>query len=99
MCQAANFTNLAFQFRSDNGAYWIQGQHTTLYEHIGTPNLLSCAWKATPMMNQAATSRHTTGVNVMLCDGSVRFVNDGISLATWRAVGTRDGSEVLGSDF
>jgi len=99
ICQSADFTNLAFQFRSDNGGYWIQGQHTTLYEHIGTPNMRSCAWKSTPMMMQPATSSHTTGVNVMLCDGSVRFVSDSVSLPTWRALGTRDGNEVLGSDF
>ncbi len=99
ICQNADYTNLAFQFRSDNGGYWLQGQHTTLYEHIGTPNTRSCAWKSNTTMAQAATSKHTTGVNVMLCDGSVRFVNDGVTLPTWRALGTRDGGEVLGSDY
>jgi hypothetical protein len=34
-----------------------------------------------------------------LCDGSVRFVANGISLSTWRAVATRSGGEVVGSDF
>jgi prepilin-type N-terminal cleavage/methylation domain-containing protein/prepilin-type processing-associated H-X9-DG protein len=48
----------------------------------------------------AVTSRsyHTGGVNVLLMDGSVRFVNDGVALATWRALGTRAGGEVVG-DF
>jgi hypothetical protein len=32
-------------------------------------------------------------------DGSVRFVNNGISQATWRALGTRAGGEVVGGDF
>jgi hypothetical protein len=35
-------------------------------------------------------------VNVLLGDGSVRFVSDTIALATWRALGTMDGGEVVG---
>jgi hypothetical protein len=38
-------------------------------------------------------------VNVVLMDGSVRFVRDGISPSTWRALGTRAGNEVVGGDF
>jgi prepilin-type N-terminal cleavage/methylation domain-containing protein/prepilin-type processing-associated H-X9-DG protein len=49
----------------------------------------------------AVTSRsyHSGGVNVLLMDGSVRFVGNAISTTTWRALGTRAGGEVLGSDF
>ena len=39
------------------------------------------------------------GVNLLLCDGSVRYVSNGISLPTWRALGTRDMGETLGSNF
>jgi prepilin-type processing-associated H-X9-DG protein len=46
-----------------------------------------------------ANSRHTGGVNVALCDGSVRFVANSISLTTWRALGSRNGQEVLGNDW
>ena len=34
-----------------------------------------------------------------MCDGSVRFVTYGISLTTWRDIGTRNGGEVIGSDW
>src|SRR5262249_23125212 len=44
----------------------------------------------------AARSRHPGGVNVLLCDGSGRFVSDSIDLDTWRALGTSQGSEVIG---
>jgi prepilin-type N-terminal cleavage/methylation domain-containing protein/prepilin-type processing-associated H-X9-DG protein len=45
-----------------------------------------------------ARSRHHGGVNVAMADGSVRFVVDGIDLATWRAMGTRDNGETITLD-
>jgi prepilin-type N-terminal cleavage/methylation domain-containing protein/prepilin-type processing-associated H-X9-DG protein len=47
---------------------------------------------------QAARSKHDGGVNVLLADGSVRFVQDSVAGATWRALGTMNGGEVVG-DF
>lgn len=41
-----------------------------------------------------ARSYHPTGINVVMMDGSVHFVNNSISLATWRALSTRQGQEV-----
>jgi len=43
----------------------------------------------------AVTSRsyHPGGVNVLMMDGSVSFIEETISLAVWRALGTRDGGE------
>jgi prepilin-type N-terminal cleavage/methylation domain-containing protein/prepilin-type processing-associated H-X9-DG protein len=49
------------------------------------------------LQHNAARSRHSGGVNVCLCDGSVRFVADSITLGTWQALGTMDGREVVGS--
>jgi prepilin-type N-terminal cleavage/methylation domain-containing protein/prepilin-type processing-associated H-X9-DG protein len=43
-----------------------------------------------------ARSQHSGGVNVALADGSVRFVSNNIDLRTWRALGTRSGSEAVG---
>jgi prepilin-type processing-associated H-X9-DG protein len=45
------------------------------------------------------SSLHTNGVNVLLCDGGVHFVTNAISLTTWRALGSRDGGDLLGPDF
>ncbi len=47
-----------------------------------------------------ARSYHSGGiVNVALMDGSVRNVRSGVSLPTWRALGTRSGGEVIANDF
>jgi len=39
---------------------------------------------------------HTSGLNVLLGDGSVRFVNQGIDVRTFAALVTRNGREVIG---
>ena len=44
---------------------------------------------------KSARSRHSGGVNVLLGDGSVRFVPNSISSTTWRALGTMNGGEVI----
>ena len=46
----------------------------------------------------AARSRHTGGVNAALCDGSIRFFSNSISLRTWSAMGSMAGGEVVGND-
>jgi prepilin-type N-terminal cleavage/methylation domain-containing protein/prepilin-type processing-associated H-X9-DG protein len=45
-----------------------------------------------------ARSKHPGGVNVMMADGSVRFVKDSINQLTWWALGTKAGSEVVSAD-
>jgi prepilin-type processing-associated H-X9-DG protein len=46
-----------------------------------------------------AVSPHNGGINVGLGDGSVRFVSQGVSANTWWFALTRNGGEVLGSDW
>ncbi len=47
-----------------------------------------------------ARSYHAGGiVTVAMMDGSVRTVAPSVSLATWRALGTRAGGEVIGADW
>jgi prepilin-type N-terminal cleavage/methylation domain-containing protein/prepilin-type processing-associated H-X9-DG protein len=45
-----------------------------------------------------ARSRHPGGVNTGFCDGSVRFIKNTINLATWMAISTTQGNEVVSSD-
>lgn len=45
-----------------------------------------------------ARSYHPGGVNVLLGDGSVRFIKNSINGATWRALGTVSGGEAISGD-
>ena len=70
---------------------------TSLYTHTLPPNSSSrpCATTTFISWHLPARSHHTGGVNVCLCDGSVRFISDSITLATWQALATRAGGEVV----
>ena len=93
MCYATDATNLANQFPLFMGAPWMNGQHT--YMHVDVPNRRSCGFYPFKA-SMPASSRHTGGVNMTLCDGSVRFVAQTIELQLWRAIGTRSGGETIG---
>ena len=56
-----------------------------------------CATRAGPRFNNAARSRHSGGVNAVMCDGSVHFIVDDVDLDTWRAASTIKGEEVYDS--
>lgn len=84
---------------TDRGALWADGAYNCgLYNHVLTPNssTMDCVRHSNPAW-KAARSRHTGGVNVLLCDGSVRFVRDTVDPITWSGLGTRAGGEVLGN--
>ena len=43
----------------------------------------------------AGRSNHPGGINTARCDASVSFIADDIDLPVWRALGSRDGGEVI----
>jgi prepilin-type N-terminal cleavage/methylation domain-containing protein/prepilin-type processing-associated H-X9-DG protein len=74
---------------------------TAFYNHTVRPNdktYYYCVDGSLLAGHIGAKSYHTGGVNVLLCDGSVRFFSDSVSLPTWVALGTRAGSDIVGSD-
>jgi prepilin-type N-terminal cleavage/methylation domain-containing protein/prepilin-type processing-associated H-X9-DG protein len=96
-CLAIDVSNLAFQGNSNAGENWMQDSHTlTRYYHAFPPGARSCMFPP-QHISTTANSGHPNGVNVVLFDGSVRFVTYNIGLATWRALGTRNGGEVVGN--
>jgi hypothetical protein len=44
----------------------------------------------------ACRSRHPSGVQVALCDGSVRFMTESVDINLWQGMGSIAGGEVLG---
>ncbi|MFN4906460.1 MAG: DUF1559 domain-containing protein [Planctomycetota bacterium] len=94
-CLAVNVTDLSKQGFSDIGAPWIRGYHsTTEYYHINNPNGRSCMFPPGRIMT-TANSQHANLVNMALCDGSTQNVSSTIDLVIYRALGTRNGGEVV----
>jgi prepilin-type N-terminal cleavage/methylation domain-containing protein/prepilin-type processing-associated H-X9-DG protein len=96
-CESVDITNPANQFPIFMGAPWACGQQN--YQHISPPNSRSCGWLPTLRATMPASSRHTGGVNVAFGDGSTRFISQTIDLATWRALGSRNGGEVINDNY
>jgi prepilin-type processing-associated H-X9-DG protein len=75
------------------------GRERTLYNHAQAPDgvVPDCIYPnmVTALGMSTARSSHAGGVNVGLGDGSVRFVSEGVSTGYWRAIGSRNGGEVL----
>jgi prepilin-type N-terminal cleavage/methylation domain-containing protein/prepilin-type processing-associated H-X9-DG protein len=95
-CLAVNIYDLNNQFPLFMGAPWLCGQH--IFLHVTPPNSRSCGFFVALRAVMPPSSRHPGGVNVGFSDGSVKFVKDSVNLVTWRALGTRAGSEVISSD-
>jgi prepilin-type N-terminal cleavage/methylation domain-containing protein len=95
---------------SCSGRNWVHGDYaTSRYNHIMPPNAFACSQSTAGNLNaipinedggaHTASSRHRGGVNMVCADGSTHFVADGIDRLVWNAVGSRNGAEVVGSDF
>jgi prepilin-type N-terminal cleavage/methylation domain-containing protein/prepilin-type processing-associated H-X9-DG protein len=89
---------------SDFSNGWPFGFYSsTQYNHVAPPNWsgFDCGtWSAIPDAPGehaivSARSMHGSGVNASFGDGSTRFVANSIDVIIWRALGTRDGAEVI----
>jgi prepilin-type N-terminal cleavage/methylation domain-containing protein/prepilin-type processing-associated H-X9-DG protein len=91
-----------FRLGFDN---WARGRFTgTLYNHVYAPNAtyFDCMNLGDAIPNTdgeeaiiTARSYHPGGVNLLMGDGQVRFVGSGVDEKIWRAIGTRNGQEVV----
>ena len=91
-------------------ALWdFKGEYWTLqdsgrggpYYHVMPPDQPACAITAAFGNVDSfigPSSSHPGGANVLILDGSVRFVKASVGLAAWNALGTRSGGEVISAD-
>lgn len=97
-------------FLARSGRQWLVGQYNdTLYNHVAAPNerFADCSAYAAPPDPEdslaagaiSARSHHPDGVHVLMLDGSLHFVRDGIDLRVWRALATRAGGEAVETGF
>lgn len=95
-CKATNVTDLSMQGYSNVGGPWLQQYHSTnQYNHVLAPNGRSCMFPPGRIAT-TSNSEHTGGIQLLLNDGSVRFISENVDLGTWRAVGSIDGGEIVG---
>ena len=71
------------------------------YSFGSTKVMLNTVSPPTPLLDRLQTFRsdHAGGCNVLFGDGSVRFLSNGMDLATYQALGTRTGGEVISGGF
>lgn len=87
-------------FMNDQGQHWFMTLNTPNagidYSTNGCSNddaTMPCAVDGAQL--GSARSRHPTGVQVVLADGSVRFVTDTVNYLVWRAFSTIGGGETV----
>jgi prepilin-type N-terminal cleavage/methylation domain-containing protein/prepilin-type processing-associated H-X9-DG protein len=78
----------------DNGTIATTAIPMNLYKTVATRVGFARDWRR----SYGFASRHTGGAQFGMCDGSVRFVSDSISLTNYYALGTISTGEVIG-DF
>ncbi len=96
-CQGQSIPGAGFSAWSKSAQWLIGGYDNTLLNHNLAINGHSCTVNG--FINAGtwtAGSRHAgNGANTLFLDGHVQFIRDSIDLATWRALSTRSGGEVI----
>jgi prepilin-type N-terminal cleavage/methylation domain-containing protein/prepilin-type processing-associated H-X9-DG protein len=87
------------------GQSWAKGsQGHTMFNAVVPPGFRQHPWSSCSDSNighslfDNANSYHPGGTNVLLGDGSVRFIKDTISTGPWWSLATRAGGEVISAD-
>jgi len=106
---ATSIQNGMAQPSNDHGNLWAFGATGyTLFNTIQVPNDSQYKFNSCRIgcgncgedssFSSAASSNHSGGCNVMMADGSVKFIKSTIARLTWMQLGTRAGGEVISAD-
>jgi prepilin-type processing-associated H-X9-DG protein len=78
-------------------AWWIAGDYgSTILDHNLVVNDHSCNHGGGSSGAWTAGSWHASGgANTLFLDGHVKFIKASVDLMTWRALGTRNGAELI----
>jgi prepilin-type N-terminal cleavage/methylation domain-containing protein/prepilin-type processing-associated H-X9-DG protein len=92
-------------YMGDAGNRWGHGtEGISIFNTVVTPNSTTfqfntCKWGTTAASAQStftnSGSYHPGGVNILMGDGSVKFIKNTINQTTWWALGTKAGGEVI----
>jgi prepilin-type N-terminal cleavage/methylation domain-containing protein len=105
VCRSATTPSV---FIDSAGWTWaLGGYDCTLYYHVATPNWTGadCSVSdthspASIMTGRVASARsgHSSIVNALMLDGTVRSIRNSIDQTVWRALATRSGAESISQD-
>jgi integrase len=98
-CRIAARPGTTPTFSRGGGSWFWTDRKRTLYTHTQPPNgrIPDCLLLQMDCPYGMATARswHLGGVNLLMGDGSTRFVKETIDVQLWRAFGTRNGGELV----
>ena len=110
--QAGIATPTGVNIGTNAGWHWCEGaEAVTLFNTLVPPNSTQYPWNACRWGNSGCTgfcsdhanltkasSFHPGGVNILMADGSVRFIKNTVAMPTYWALGTRANGEVISAD-
>ncbi len=103
-CNAA-YTAQSYQIDQQRGKNWSHGAMAfTLFNSVAKPNSIdkwtycSSSGSGAASTFSATDSYHPGGVNVLMGDGSVKFLKDAINQNIYWALGTKANGEVISAD-
>ena len=99
-CQIAARPSIPVDGYVQAGQRWFwTGREHTLFNHAQEPNgrIPDCTTGNVMTATDLWTARswHPGGVNLLMGDGSIRFVNETIDRGVWRGLGSRNGGELV----
>lgn len=105
-------TGAGLQLQQTRGSRWLYGAPGhSMYNHHRWPNDprpdcrggIPHSSRSDPYWSElshsvTARSRHPGGVQLLLCDGTVRFITNDVDRDVWKALGSRNGQETISNN-